>query len=204
LFFIETHKSRGGNLKALIMNGGEPDDVLLKEIAEFLSKALGEEDWEIDILELGDMEIAGCMGCFRCWIETPGICVTDDISREIARKMISSDLLIYLTPIVFGGYSYHLKKAVDRMISVMLPFFVKVNGEIHHGKRYDRYPSLTGIGIIDYHSEPEERTFRELVARNAMNMHAPRFTSSVILRTKNVESRQENLVKTLRNVGVVE
>lgn len=185
------------------MNGGEPDDLLLKEITEFLSKALGEENWEKDILELGEMEIAGCMGCFRCWIETPGICAIDDISRKIARKMISSDLLIYLTPIVFGGYSYHLKKAVDRLISVVLPFFVKVDGEIHHAKRYDRYPSFTGIGIIDSQNESEERTFRELVARNAINMHAPRFSSAVIHRTDNTESRQENLEKTLRDVGLV-
>lgn len=185
------------------MNGGEPEDLLLKGIAESLSKVLGEEDWEIDILELGDMEIAGCKGCFGCWIATPGICVTDDISRKIARKMISSDLVVYLTPIVFGGYSYHLKKAVDRMISVVLPFFVKVNGEIHHAKRYDRYPSFMGIGIIDSQNESEERTFRELVARNAINMHAPKFSSAVILRTDSIESRQENLVKTLRHVGVI-
>jgi len=185
------------------LNGGEPEDLLSKEITESISKAMGEWDWDVDILELGEMEIAGCMGCFGCWMKTPGICVIDDISRELARKMISSDLLVYLTPIIFGGYSYHLKKAVDRMISVVLPFFEKVDGEIHHAKRYDRYPSFMAIGIADSENESEERTFRELIARNAINMHAPRFSSAVILRTDSLGSRQENLVKTLRDMGAV-
>jgi multimeric flavodoxin WrbA len=185
------------------MNGSEPDDLLLKEIANSLSNAMREGDWETEILELGEMEIAGCMGCFGCWMKTPGICVIDDISRELARKIISSDLLVYLTPIVFGGYSYHLKKAVDRMISVVLPFFEKVDGEIHHAKRYDRYPSFMGIGITDSQNESEERTFRELVARNAINMHSPRFLSAVIVRTDSMESRQEDLIKILRDVGAV-
>jgi multimeric flavodoxin WrbA len=203
LFLINSHESRGENLKALIMNGSEPDDLMLKEIAESLSKVMKEVDWETDILELGEMEIAGCVGCFGCWIKTPGVCVIDDISRDLARKIVSSDLLVYLTPIVFGGYSYHLKKAIERMICIVLPFFEKVDGEIHHAKRYDRYPSLIGIGIADSQNQSEERTFRELVARNAINMHAPRFSSAVIVRTDSMESRQDNLVKAVRDVGAV-
>ncbi|MHA2001037.1 MAG: hypothetical protein ACTSVU_02975 [Promethearchaeota archaeon] len=54
--------------------------------------------------------------------------------------------MIYFTPITFGGYSSTLKKALDRQICILSPYFRKVNGEIHHKKRYNKYPSLIGIG----------------------------------------------------------
>jgi len=50
------------------------------------------------------------MGCFGCWNKTPGTCVMKDDSAKIAKAVVNSDLLIFLTPITFGGYSSELKK----------------------------------------------------------------------------------------------
>ncbi len=111
------------------------------------------------------------MGCFVCWVKTPGICVKNDIARDIARDIVQSDVLIYLTPIVFGGYSSELKKAVDRSIPTILPFFKNIEGEIHHKARYKHYPNLLVLGFLNYSNPEYEKTFRYLVKRNAINMH---------------------------------
>jgi multimeric flavodoxin WrbA len=159
-------------------------------------------DWEVEGIQLHEADVAGCMGCFGCWIRTPGMCVIDDFSREITRKMITSDLLMYLTPIHFGGYSYHLKKAVDRMIPIVSPLFVKVEGEIHHAKRYERYPRFGAIGILNYPDENQERIFKRLVAKNAMNMYSPSFYSVVISRSASRDSIQSAIEGALRGLGV--
>jgi multimeric flavodoxin WrbA len=53
---------------------------------------------------------------FGCWVKAPGECVIDDGARSAAKKLVPSDLAVFLSPIVFGGYSYELKKVLDRQI----------------------------------------------------------------------------------------
>jgi multimeric flavodoxin WrbA len=100
------------------------------------------------------------------------MCNTDDDNRVIAEKVMHSDLLIYLTPVTFGGYSSALKRMVDHQIQNISPYFASIKGEVHHQKRYKRYPNLLVIGWIDEPDTQAEAIFRHLVHRNAMNMYA--------------------------------
>ena len=66
----------------------------------------------------------------------------------MAGKLGPADLRIFVTPIVFGGYSYELKKALDRQIGTLLPFVKKEkNGETHHPSRYDKQPRFVVVGV---------------------------------------------------------
>ena len=51
------------------------------------------------------------------------------------KKDAIGDLVIYLTPVTFGGYSSELKRMVDHQIQNISPFFTSVQGEIHHQRR---------------------------------------------------------------------
>ena len=119
-----------------------------------------------------EQKIGNCAGDFFCWVRNPGMCNTNDDNRLIAEKIIQSDLVIYLTPVTFGGYSSELKRMVDHQIQNILPFFAKVNGEVHHQKRYKQYPNLLTIGWMDEPNGQAEAIFRNLVHRNAINMYA--------------------------------
>jgi hypothetical protein len=136
---------------------------------------------EVSTLRLRDLAIAPCTGCFMCWVRTPGICVQDDAGRNVAASVIRGDVLVLVTPITFGGYSSELKKAVDRTIPVILPFFERLAGETHHQPRYAEYPSIVAVGIGPATPE-EERLFRQLVKRHARNMHAPAVEVCVVPR----------------------
>ncbi len=85
--------------------------------------------WEAENLILRDIDIAPCVGCFGCWLQTPGISLIDDAAREVTRKIMGSDLVAYVTPITFGGYLSDLKKALDRSIGLISPFFTRIGGE---------------------------------------------------------------------------
>jgi len=120
-------------------------------------------------------------------VQTPGVCVINDAGRDVAKAVIQSDLVVWLTPVTFGGYSSQLKKAVDKLICNISPFFVKIDGEIHHQPRYERYPRLMGVGVLPQADEESGRTkdvrriFTALVDRNAINMYAPAHVGGVIL-----------------------
>jgi len=47
----------------------------------------------------------------------------------------TSELVVLLTPITFEGYCSELKKAVDRVIPLILPYFLFVRHEVHHIRR---------------------------------------------------------------------
>lgn len=172
-------------MKALILNGSEMEKEGATELFSLVLNELKKMNWDVTSINLKDIDLAYCTGCFGCWIKTPGECVIKDYSANISEQIIHSDLLIYFTPITFGGYSSILKKALDRQICLLLPFFQKVQGEIHHTKRYEKYPSLIAIGIMDKPDTEKEEVFETLLHRNAINMWNP-FVKS-ITHTKNQE-----------------
>ncbi|MGA2976442.1 MAG: NAD(P)H-dependent oxidoreductase [Spirochaetia bacterium] len=160
-------------MKAMILNGACQDDAYARLARRALDAELAEQGWEQTWYDLAERKIAPCMGDFFCFVRTPGMCMSDDVNREIAREMVRSDLLVLFTPITFGGYSSELKKAVDHFIQNVLPYFSRREGEIHHTKRYARYPDLLVIGWLPEPDPERERIFRALVHRNALNFYSP-------------------------------
>lgn len=155
-------------MKALILDGSHSDDPQGFQI----TKALLQHLPDTEVIVLRDKKIGNCAGDFFCWTRNPGICNINDVNRIIAEKIMHSDLIVYLTPVTFGGYSSELKRMVDHQIQNISPFFANINGEIHHQKRYKHYPNLLAIGWMDKSNQRAEAIFRHLVQRNAINMYA--------------------------------
>ena len=117
-----------------------------KRHIEELKALLESEQHQVNVLNLQDMNIKYCTGCWSCWWgPTPGECVFKDESGIVCREYINSDLVIFLSPIIMGFTSSLLKKVQDKLIPLVHPYIELVNGECHHIKRYDRYPL---IGLI--------------------------------------------------------
>ena len=188
--------------RALILDGGTGDGADTRGLSTIAESVLRREGWQVTDLTLREIDIAPCLGCFGCWIKTPGVCVIDDAGRDIARRMVQSDLVVYLTPITFGGYSSELKKALDRSISNISPFFRLVKGEVHHAKRYARYPRLAGIGLCSNGRADleEEELFETLIHRTAINFHAPANGVCVISATDDDEVRRRRIERALGKV----
>jgi len=190
-------------MKASILIGSKADDIESAKIHEIMLEELKKLDWDATSIVLEDKNIAYCMGCFGCWVQTPGECVIKDYEETIVREMVHSDLIIYITPIVFGGYSSILKKALDRQIGRVLPYFTKINGEVHHSKRYEKQQSLLSIGLIDKHDIEKEEIFKSLVARNAINMWSPFQRAIIYLNGEDVAEFSNNFNKALMEVKAI-
>ena len=189
-------------MKALILDGSTEENFTLKIVHDVIIDEFKNMGWKVNSRVLRDLKIGSCYGCFKCWVQTPGICIIDDVERDIAKEAIQSDLLIFLTPVTFGGYSSELKKAVDRLIPLVMPFFIKIDGEVHHKSRYERYPSLMGIGVLPNEDKESEQLFKTLVNRNAINFHSPTHTAGVIISNQDKELIREEIKTLLSEVGV--
>jgi hypothetical protein len=170
---------RSNVMNAVILDGSLDPDARMDQVREVLLDELGGLGWQTEVLPLREMKIRHCLGCFGCWIQTPGQCLIDDAGRDVARATIQSDLVVYLTPVTFGGYSSALKKALDRSIGLVSPFFTQIGGEVHHRPRYERYPRCIGLGVLPEPDAESEQIFARLVGRNALNLHAPAHAAGV-------------------------
>jgi multimeric flavodoxin WrbA len=169
-------------VRLLILNGADHADTALQRFVDREQAELERAGMDVTRFDLADERLAFCQGCFDCWVRTPGICSIDDGAREILEAYIKSDVVLMVTPIAFGGYGEHLKKALDRSIGLVSPFFTKIDGETHHKKRYDHYPAVVAVGSLREPDPEEAEIFRDLVARNAINSHTPAHAAEVVER----------------------
>lgn len=168
-------------MKAILLNGSKSSDSNGERVRTALIEQLQAHGWEVEHFALCDQNIGNCAGDFFCWIRTPGVCNVNDDNRRIAESVITSDLVVYLSPVTFGGYSPALKRMVDHLIQNVSPFFIKVDGETHHRKRYNKNPDLLAVGWMESPDVHSEVVFRYLVQRNATNWHAETWVGDVIL-----------------------
>ncbi len=122
-------------------------------------------------LDSRDLTLRYCIGCFGCWVKTPGVCSSQDESCEMRRAVIHSDFTLWAAPLRMGFPSALLKMALDKSIPLIHPYIVVDKGEAHHRPRYDRYPRL---GLL---LEPEADTdpidleiISDIFSRTAINM----------------------------------
>lgn len=172
---------------AIILDGSRAGEEDLAPILKIIEEELTQNGAETRTYSLRDTRLAHCIGCFGCWLETPGICRENDSGREIAWSVIQSDVTVLLTPVTFGGYSSELKKAMERWVPLALPYFQKYYGEIHHLPRYLRNPRLVVIGVQKVEDAESAHLFRAIAARNAVNFHADSHAAEVINSKENPE-----------------
>lgn len=191
-------------MKIVIIDGFRKDDDGRDNLPAMLRDALTnqKENRNIQHFKLREMKISPCLGCFFCWIEHPGLCRFDDPGAEIARAVVQSDLLVLLSPVTFGGYSSELKKALDRLLPTILPYFRIVHGEVHHRKRYDEYPGFAVIGVLNESYPEAEKLFRRLVGRNAINLYEKNPGCAVVKLSDGDEKIRDDIRAALDTVEV--
>lgn len=124
-----------------------------------------------DICFSANPMVKPCGGCFGCWIKTPGKCVINDRCTDIPSHIAECDEVIYISPVVYGGYSENIKAVIDRSIPYVLPYFRIVKGEMHHKMRHKKQIKMTACFYGECDSE-EKQIATSIVKANAMNLGA--------------------------------
>ena len=70
---------------------------------------------ETSLIHVRELELEPCMGCFHCWVQTPGECIHDDGMSAAIDAYKAADLIVYGTPLYHGSMSGLLKTFVDRL-----------------------------------------------------------------------------------------
>lgn len=136
-----------------------------------------------------------CMGCFSCFVKTPGVCVIKDGFEQSGAKMGNADRVVIISKMEFGGYSSRVKKILDRCLPSVHADFEIVNGQMRHARRYDNNPDFDIYFYSDaIFGSKQMNVGIDLVMRNANNLG---FTNTNISYVKTEEAVKiaEELIK---------
>ena len=126
---------------------------------------------EENIIVNGNGKNHYCIGCFACWLKTPGRCMIKDEYQGMGEKISKVDELLIISKATFGSYSSVVKNVLDRSISYVSPYFVIRNGEMHHKERYHKNLKVSAVFYGDDMTEAEKETSVNLVVANAVNLN---------------------------------
>lgn len=143
--------------------------IMVKEFSKGVKKAGG----VIENIFLIKKEIKPCLGCFDCWYKTPGKCIIKDDMDELLSKFLSSDIVVFATPIYIDNLTGIMKNFMDRLIPVIDPRFERDEiGECRHKKRFEKYPKIVVISNCGYPEQSHFQVLRLLFKRVARNLHS--------------------------------
>ena len=185
-------------MNVLILDGAPRDGrgASCRKLAALVAGEARTKGHAVTAFELDGLAIKPCQGCFACWLKHPGTCALKDDQEQVLRAMAASDVQVWITPITFGGYSSALKKALDRFIPNILPFFELRQGEVHHPVRYPRRKGLIVLGTRPAADPEAERTFQDLVQRNAINLDSVR-TEAIVVHDAETDGSKDRLRRAL-------
>lgn len=186
--------------KVVILDGTRSDDRDLAAALDVLTDVMERNAAEVQTFTLRNIQLGRCIGCFGCWLETPGTCIQHNAVNDVARAIIRSDMTVLFTPVTFGGYSSELKRMMDRFIQFALPYFGRYHGETHHLPRYSRFPKLVAVGVQRHPNPDEASVFKGIVGRNAINFHAPGHAAEVVLSTDDGDTLRRRFQSLLERV----
>lgn len=135
-----------------------------------LSQSLHERNHTAILHTLRKLDLKYCVGCFECWVKTPGTCRVMDGSEALRRDYINSDIAIFASPIIMGFTSALLKRAHDRLIPLLHPYLQWTKHEMHHVSRYRSYPLMGLILQNDGDATDEDiEIITDIYRRDAIN-----------------------------------
>lgn len=142
-------------------------DLRQKQDGEIYEAIQNLYDEPLKVINLGEQPITACIGCWNCWLKTPGRCVMKDPMSELYTDYVNSDTVILLMDTAQGFINHKAKAFLDRTIPHHHPYIEMVDGECHHAARYESYPDLVFHYNTGELTKTEEQIIEDYLYRTA-------------------------------------
>ncbi len=206
--------------KVLLINGSPHKNGCTYTALNEIAKTLKACEVDSEILWLGSVPIADCVGCFSC--KQTGKCFVDDYVNAVAARLDEVDGLIVGSPVYFAGPTGAVCSFLDRL-------FFSVDKKKFNGKpaaavvscrrggasaafdRLNKYFTISNMNVVGsqywnqvHGSRPEDvlkdeeglQTMRTLARNMAYLIHAKKAADGAKLRTPVYEHpRMTNFIR---------
>ena len=121
---------------------------------------------EVEIYHVGQMKIAGCLGCEYCHTKGEGSCIQKDDLEKIMPAYKEADMIVFASPIYYFTMSAQIEAAIQRVYCIGKPLKAKKAAlllssasdgvyvaAIAQFKAYTGYTGIEAAGIITAHGD---------------------------------------------------
>ena len=99
-------------MKIVILKGSPNKKGSSNLLAESFAQGAQEAGHSVEVVDTAHSNIHPCTGCIHCGYEGP--CVQKDDVEMIRKKILSADMIVFVTPLYYYGMSAQLKTMIDR------------------------------------------------------------------------------------------
>lgn len=103
-------------MKIVVLTGSPRRNGNTNYLAEQFIAGAKENGHEVFRFDCAEHEVAGCMACNHCG--TNGNCVLKDDFGIIRPHLIDANMVVFVTPMYYFGFSAQLKSVVDRFYAI--------------------------------------------------------------------------------------
>ena len=111
-------------MKILILNGSPRPHGNTAAMAEAFAKGALENGHQVDIMNICQMNIAGCKACEYCHQKGSGHerrCIQQDDMQKIYPLLDEADMIVLASPVYYHGFSGQLQCAIHRIYALDKP-----------------------------------------------------------------------------------
>ena len=119
-------------------------------LSEQFRKGAEEEGHTVRVFDASHAEISPCMACEYCHTKGKGACAIDDDMSELRKLILSSDVVVFSTPVYFFSMSAQMKAVVDRMYAFLNEITVKVKAMALIAAANNPDPHIMDILVANY------------------------------------------------------
>ena len=104
-------------------------------LAESFADGASEAGHDVRLVDVTHANIHPCLGCIRCGYEGP--CAQKDGMKKLKADILKSDMLVFVTPLYYYGFSSQLKIVIEscgcptlRSVITGLSFLILLKGTV--------------------------------------------------------------------------
>lgn len=105
-------------MKVVAFNGSPRKNGNTQGAIELVTKGMIEKGVDVEIIQVGNKVIRGCLACNQCLKSQNERCIIDDEVNEWIQKMKEADGIIIGSPVHYSGIAGTMKSFLDRAFYV--------------------------------------------------------------------------------------
>lgn len=102
-------------MKILLLFGSPNLNGSSRILADNFIQGAKEAGHSVSMLDMAHANIHPCTGCLHCGYEGP--CIQKDDMKQIRKQILDTDMIVFVSPLYYYGFSAQLKILIDRFCS---------------------------------------------------------------------------------------
>lgn len=170
-------------MKILVLNGSPRRDGNTVAMVNAFAEGARESGNQVDIVNVCQKKIAGCLACEYCHTKGNGKCIQNDDMQEVYPLLEEAEMIVLASPIYYHSFSGQLQCAINRIYALDKPKNLKKAGLIMSSGSDNVY----GGAIYEY-----QNSFLDYLSLEDMGIYY----------AYGAENKSEKKLQELRKVGL--